>query len=97
MEPIKRNCETCKRDFWVIAQEKQFLDKMGLPLPVDCPGCRSARRLRQRGERTLYRTTCQNCNKSIIVSFDPQKETRKILCKECHLDYFEKNSALITE
>lgn len=97
MEPIKKTCTNCKTDFWVIPQEQQFLKELDLPLPNFCPSCRAARRLAQRGERQLYRTTCQNCKKSIIVAFDPKKETRKILCKECYLDYFEKNSAIIEE
>lgn len=97
MQPVKRTCINCKKEFWVIPQEQKFLKEMSLPLPANCPSCRAARRMQERGERMLYRTTCQNCNKSIIVAFDPKKETRKILCKECYLDYFEKNSALITE
>lgn len=91
MEPIKKTCTNCQKEFWVIKQEQEFLQKMNLPLPNHCPGCREARRLSDRGERQLYRTTCQNCNKSIIVTYDPQKETRKILCKQCYLDWFEKN------
>lgn len=97
MQPIKQTCKTCGKEFLVIAQEKEFLDKRGLPLPTSCPGCRQARRLKDRGERNLYRTTCQQCNKNIVVSYDPSTETRKILCKDCYRDYFEKNSALITE
>lgn len=95
MEPIKKTCQKCSKDFWVIAQEQEFLQRIDLPLPVNCPNCRQARRLQERGERTLYRTTCQQCNKNIIVSYDPAKETRRILCRECYRDYFEKNSALV--
>lgn len=91
MEPIKKICTNCQKEFWVIKQEQEFLQKMNLPLPNQCPGCREARRLADRGERQLFRTTCQGCNKSIIVTYDPQKETRKILCKPCYLDWFEKN------
>ncbi len=70
---------------------------MGLPLPVDCPFCRQQRRLKDRGERKLYRSTCQECQKNIIVTYNPAKETRKILCKDCYRQYFEKNSPIITE
>lgn len=97
MENIKKTCNICGKDFWIIKQEQEFLQKMKLPHPAECPGCRQARRLKDRGERNLYRTNCQKCNKSIIVTYDPKTETRKIYCKECYLDYFEKNSALITD
>jgi CxxC-x17-CxxC domain-containing protein len=97
MEPIKGICKKCGSDFWIIPQEQTFLQQMNLPLPVNCPGCRQEKRLKNRGERSLYKTKCQSCDKNIIVSYDPKSETRKILCKECYLDYFEKHSALITE
>jgi len=95
MQEIKKVCKTCGKEFWVIKQEQEFLQKMGLPYPSECPGCRQERRLKDRGERNLYRTTCQQCEKNIIVTYDPKKETRKILCRKCYLEWFEKNSVLI--
>jgi len=95
MEPIKKTCAKCQKDFWIIKQEQEFLQKMNLFHPVDCPGCRQERRLKDRGERNLYRTVCQKCNNNIIVFYDPKRETRRILCKECYLDFFEKNPVLI--
>lgn len=97
MPEIKKICSQCKKEFLVIKQEQEFLEKMNLPLPNHCPTCRQLRRLRDRGERTLYKATCQNCNKSIIVTYDPKTEKRKILCKECYLDWFEKNPVLVNE
>lgn len=97
MENIKKTCRNCNCEFWIIKQEQEFLSRSSLPLPENCPSCRQSRRLKDRGERNLYRTTCQQCSKNIIVTYDPKKETRKILCKPCYLDYFEKNSALITD
>ena len=97
MQPIKSTCKTCNNEFWVIPQEQEFLKQMNLQFPANCPPCRQERRLKDRGERRLYKTTCQNCNKNIIVSYDPQKESRKILCKECYLNFFEKNPILITD
>lgn len=97
MQEIKKTCSVCGKEFWVIKQEQEFLQKMGLPLPTMCPSDRQARRLKDRGERNLYRTTCQQCGKNIIVTYDPKKETRKILCKEHYLEWFEKNPVLITD
>jgi len=96
MENIKKICAKCQKEFWVIKQEQEFLSKINLPLPSNCPGCRQARRLNDRGERALYRTTCQECKKNMVVTYDPQKETRKILCKTCYLAWFEKNPVILT-
>jgi len=93
---LKKSCPQCNREFWVIKQEQEFLKKIKLPAPTHCPACREKRRLRNRGERNLYRTICQTCKKEIIVTHNPETEKRKILCKQCYLDYFEKNSPLIT-
>lgn len=95
MEDIRKTCQNCHKDFLVIIPEQEFLSKIGLPLPVKCPSCRQEDRLKIRGERNLYKTTCQKCGKNIIVSYDPKKETRKILCKECYLDYLEKEKILL--
>ncbi|KKR32439.1 MAG: hypothetical protein UT63_C0044G0006 [Candidatus Gottesmanbacteria bacterium GW2011_GWC2_39_8] len=95
MQPVKKTCDKCGKEFLVINQEQDFLIKMNLPTPDSCPGCRQERRLKDRGERNLYRTVCKNCNQNIIVTYDPDKESRQILCKECYLDYFEKNPVLI--
>ncbi len=97
MDQLKKTCKNCGKDFWVIKQEQEFLQKMNLLMPSECPSCRQSRRLKDRGERNLYRTTCQQCGKNIIVTYDPKTETRKILCKECYLQWFEKNPVLITD
>ena len=97
MANIKRRCERCGKEFWITEQEQEFLKKMNLPLPKNCPSCRQLRRLKDRGERKLYKTKCQQCGKEIIVTYDPKKETRKILCRECYREWFEKNPVLIEE
>jgi len=94
-DQLKKTCPQCGKEFWVIKQEQEFLKKINLPTPTHCPTCREQRRLKNRGERNLYRTTCTNCKKNIIVTHNPQTEKRQILCKECYFDYFEKHSVLI--
>lgn len=97
MEPLKEKCQTCGKEFWIIKQEREFLQKMNLPNPSNCPGCRELRRLKERGERSLYKTSCQKCGKNIIVTYNSKTEIRKILCKECCLEWFEKNPILIND
>lgn len=91
MVDITQTCTTCGKNFLIIPQEQEFLKKKNLPLPQLCPTDRQARRLATRGERTLYKTTCQQCGAQTITSYDPAKATSKILCKKCYLDFFEKN------
>lgn len=94
MEQIKKICINCGKEFWIIEPEQVLLQKLELPHPAACPSCRQERRLRNRGERSLFKSTCQNCGKNIIVTYDPNRESRKILCKSCYLEWFEKNPVL---
>jgi hypothetical protein len=90
-------CDKCKKQFLVIEQEEKFLKEKGLPLPVNCHSCRQMRRLQLRGGRQLYRTKCQQCGKDIITSYDPQKATNKILCREDYDKYMSENDPIIQE
>lgn len=85
----------CNKKFLVIDQELEFLKKKNLALPTLCPSDRQLRRLEGRGERSLFKTTCQQCSASMVTSYDPQRVTSKILCKTCYLAYFEKNDPIV--
>lgn len=89
MAEERKVCKKCKTEFWVLSQEKKFLEERKLPLPENCPSCRQTRRLSLRGERRLYRTTCQQCGKSILVTYNPQEMKSKILCQLCFKKYIE--------
>lgn len=95
MPDITHTCTQCGKKFLVIPQEQEFLRKKSLPLPTLCPTDRQARRLAFRGERSLFRTTCQNCGANVVTSYDPVKATSKILCQKCYVEYYDKNDALI--
>lgn len=95
MSDITQICSQCGKKFLIIELEQEFLTKRGLPLPDLCPADRQARRLARRGERNLYRTTCQQCKASVITTYDPAKATSKILCRQCYQEYFDKNDPLI--
>ncbi len=88
MVDITQTCTQCGKKFLIIDQEQEFLTKKQLPSPTLCPTDRQARRLAGRGERALYKTTCQECATSMITSYDPAKATSKILCKTCYSKYF---------
>ncbi|HSW47506.1 MAG TPA: zinc-ribbon domain containing protein [Candidatus Saccharimonadales bacterium] len=90
-------CASCQKQFLIIEQEQKFLNDKNLPLPSNCPSCRQLRRLRLRGERQLYRTKCQKCQKDIVVSYDPTKVKNMILCKEDFEKYYEENDPIVTD
>lgn len=87
MADITQTCTQCGKKFLIIDQEQEFLKKKSVPFPTLCPSDRQARRIAFRGERTLYKTVCQECGAGMITSYDPQKVTNKILCMTCYQKY----------
>lgn len=94
MTDITQTCIKCGKKFLVISLEQEFLKKRNLPLPTICPSDRQLRRLEGRGERTLYRTTCQNCSANMVTTYDPKTVTSKILCQKCYREYYDKTDLL---
>ncbi|MBI4039317.1 zinc-ribbon domain containing protein [Candidatus Daviesbacteria bacterium] len=97
MANITQTCNKCGKQFLIIDTEQQFLQGKNLPMPTQCPNCRQERRLALRGERKLYRTTCQKCGKEIIISYDPKSVTSTILCKEDYEKHFLENDQIIKD
>lgn len=97
MGAITEVCSRCKKQFLIIDQEQTFLKNKELPNPTECPQCRQLRRLMLRGGRQLYRTKCQKCNKDIVVSFDPQKVTQQIFCREDYEKFFSENDPIVKD
>lgn len=64
-------CQNCKKDFVIEPDDFAFYEKMKVPAPTFCPGCRMQRRLVWRNERTLYRRKCDATGKEIISIFRP--------------------------
>ena len=52
-------CLSCGKAFRIIQMELEFLQRMSLPLPRECPPCRHAARLRLRNIPRFYRRQCQ--------------------------------------
>jgi Zn ribbon nucleic-acid-binding protein len=97
MANITSTCTKCGKQFLIIDQEQQFLQRKNLPHPTNCPQCRQTRRLMLRGGRQLYRTTCQKCGKSIVVSYNPENVKNPILCREDYDKWANENDAIVNE
>lgn len=91
--PDRKTCAQCQKDFLIIDNERAFLEKHEWPLPVKCPMCRQARRMALRNPRTLFKTTCDTCQKEIIVTFE-RKEGQTIYCREHYLEFMEASDHL---
>ena len=85
----KRNCQNCKTDFLIEADDFGFYEKMQVPPPTFCPDCRSQRRFIWRNERTLHKRDCDLCKKGMIGLYPPGTPF-PVYCYECwHSDKWD--------
>jgi hypothetical protein len=77
-----KNCQNCKKDYEITPSDFSFYEKIKVPPPTFCPWCRFMRRLVWRNERTLYKRSCDLCNKSIISTY-PAECAFPVYCTEC--------------
>ncbi|RJQ28430.1 hypothetical protein C4571_03600 [Candidatus Parcubacteria bacterium] len=79
-------CEMCGKGFKIISMELDFLRKMNLPLPRQCPFCRINGKFRKWIKNLrIFKRNCSTCGTEFECSY-PQEEVAKILCKKCYLD-----------
>lgn len=79
-----KNCQNCKQDFEITSDDFSFYEKIKVPPPTFCPGCRLQRRLAWRNERVLYRDKCDLCNKNIISMYG-ESVSFPVYCRDCWL------------
>jgi hypothetical protein len=82
MNSENRQCQNCKKDFTIEPDDFGFYEKIKVPAPTFCPGCRIQRRFAWRNERSLYKVKCENCKKDIFSGY-PASSTFPIFCQEC--------------
>ncbi len=78
-----RNCQNCKKDFNIEAEDFSFYEKMKVPAPTFCPHCRFIRRVIWRNERSLYKRKCDMCSKSIISIYE-DNVSFPVYCPTCY-------------
>ncbi|MBI2888861.1 MAG: hypothetical protein HYY10_02975 [Candidatus Liptonbacteria bacterium] len=76
------SCRNCRAQFEIDASDRSFYEKMGVPVPALCPACRFRRRAVFRNERTLYKSTCKLCGKSVVTMYHP-KSAHVVYCNDC--------------
>lgn len=78
------DCRDCGNGFIWTAGEQQFFQEKGLVnIPVRCPGCRSARKVKQGlPERAQTEITCAECGTLTTVPFVP-RNGRPVYCSRC--------------
>lgn len=78
-----RNCQNCKKSFDIEPDDFSFYEKMKVPAPGVCPGCRFKMKALFRNETTLYSgRNCDFCGKGIITMYNP-KSPYKVYCHDC--------------
>lgn len=82
MDTGTRNCQNCKNDFSLDADDLGFYEKMSVPVPTFCPECRAQRRLVWRNVMSLHSRTCDMCKKSIVSTYAPDSPIVQY-CNKC--------------
>ena len=73
MNQETKQCQNCKQDFIIEPDDFTFYEKIKVPTPTFCPGCRLQRRMTWRNERSLYKRRDGLSGKEVISIFSPDK------------------------
>lgn len=78
-------CQKCGRGFKIIKTEFDFLRRMNLPLPRECPFCRIDEKFaRWVKNLRVFKRNCSKCGTEFKTNY-PKEEVDYILCKKCYL------------
>ncbi|MEK7560470.1 MAG: hypothetical protein AAB539_00760 [Patescibacteria group bacterium] len=75
-------CQNCERGFAIAPEDFVFYEKIKVPPPTFCPGCRLQRRLAFSNAFSLYKRTCDLCGKEVLSRYSPDK-TYRVFCPQC--------------
>ena len=77
-------CESCKRNYKIIAQELRFYRERNLPIPRKCFECRLFKRKSYKNPRKLCTRDCSKCGKEMETTYGSERK-EKVYCEECYL------------
>ncbi|MBI5139783.1 hypothetical protein HZA26_04235 [Candidatus Nomurabacteria bacterium] len=72
-------CGNCSRSFKIVKGELDLLQKMGLPVPHECPKCRENARFERLNKPGMYHRKCAKCGDSIYTPYSPE-DHRIVYC-----------------
>ena len=76
-------CESCGKNFKIMALELEFYRKSNIPLPHNCPNCRHKVRMQMRNPYRLWDRQCMKCNADIKTSYSPERR-EIVYCEKCY-------------
>jgi hypothetical protein len=81
MKDETRNCQNCKNDFTVEAEDFSFYEKMKVPAPTFCAMCRAQRRFAFRNERKLFKVKDTFTGEDLFSTY-PEGNGKKIIARD---------------
>lgn len=86
-------CQRCNKNYKIIAEEFKFYQKLGLPVPAECPDCRYFERIKRRNPRELHHRQCQcsspehghqgQCVVEFETTYSPE-QPEAVYCADCY-------------
>lgn len=77
-------CKDCGKNYRIILSEFHFYKKTGIPIPRNCPDCRTQKRIQKRNPYNLTERICEKCKKIIETTY-PSGRPETIYCESCYL------------
>lgn len=77
-------CEGCRKNYRILAQELNFYKKSNIPIPRLCQDCRHKRRMQMRNPRQLWERKCARCCIDLQSSYSPDRP-ETVYCDGCYL------------
>lgn len=82
MNSENRNCQNCKKDFVIDAEDFRLYEHFEVPPPTFCAECRTIRRTAFRNEHALYKRKCDLCGEDKIMMY-PKDAPFPVYCFPC--------------
>ncbi len=76
-------CSESKKPFRILPKELAFYIEYHIPIPTKHPEIRRIDRSKKKNWRKLSERSCQECQKSIITTYTPDRPER-VVCEECY-------------
>jgi len=77
-------CETCGKNYKIIAPELKFYKRHNIPVPKKCSDCRHEDRMKMRNPNRLHSRSCAKCGCEIKTTYAPSKP-EIVYCESCYL------------